>query len=343
MQALVLDGIERIVVRDMPDPTIEHAGDVVVDVSAAGLCGSDLHPYLGREAAAPGVIQGHEAVGTIAEVGSQVTGFAVGDRVLVPFTTSCGTCVPCRSGLSSRCTTSRLFGWGPPDASSPALHGGQAQRLRVPDADGTLVRVPEGLRDVDAILLADNMPTAWYAATRAGIRTGSEVAVVGLGAVGLCAVTAAFALGAASVVGIDPVDARRERAELLGATSRHPDHAVGLTVDAAIEAAGPPPAQRLAGSLVRVGGTCAVVAVQTGSTMGFDPADAYDRNLTIRFGRAPVRSVLDILLPRVAAGQVPLPTDVIVTESGLPLAAGPEAYARFAARDDGIVKIVFTP
>lgn len=343
MRGVVLEGIEDVACRDVPDAVIEEASDAVIRVTAAGLCGSDLHPYLGREAAATGVVQGHETVGEIVATGTDVTGFNVGDRVLVPFTTSCGACLPCRTGLSSRCVRSRLFGWGPPAAPGEALHGGQAELLRVPDADGTLVRVPASLTDLDAVLLADNLPTAWYAATRAGIRGGTEVAVVGLGAVGLCAVTAAFALGAGSVVGVDPVAERRDLAERLGATAVHPEAVADRQVDASIEAAGPPAAQRLAGSLVRAGGTCAVVAVQTETTTGFDAVDAYDRNLTIRFGRAPVRSVLDVVLPRVVAGQVHLPTDMLITESGLALSDAPAVYARFAAREAGVVKLVFAP
>lgn len=344
MRGLVLAGVGTIELRDdLPDARVETATDAVVRVSAAGLCGSDLHPYLGREAAATGVVQGHEAVGVVVDVGPDVSAVTVGDRVLVPFTTSCGTCPPCLTGLSSRCVRGRLFGWGAPGLPASALPGTQAELLRVPLADGTLVRVPEGVSDLDALLLCDNLPTGWYAASRGGVRDGSEVLVVGLGAVGLCAVTAALALGATEVLALDPLPERRLRAERLGAVATTAEEVAPGSVDVAIEAAGPPDAQRLAARAVRPGGSLSVVAVQTADVLGIDPADAYDRNLTVRFGRTPVRSVLDVLLPRVAAGVVAVPTDEVVSESDVPLARGPEAYQRFARRRGDVLKIAFDP
>jgi len=168
--------------------------------------------------------------------------------------------------------------------------------------------------------------------------------IVGLGAVGLCAVVAARALGAGRVFAFDPIASRRDVAGPLGAEALHPDEVnEALRVDAVVEAAGPAAAQRMAAGLVRPGGTLSIVAVQTAAAFAIPPTLAYDRNLTIRAGRAPVRAVLDRLLPRVLAGEVRVPRDEVVSHPGLPLDDGPDAYRRFAAREDGMIKVTFAP
>lgn len=347
MRGLVLTGVEEVEHRtDLPDPEVEDPTDAVVAVGLTGLCGSDLHPYLGREAVRFGVVPGHEVVGQVAAVGPEVRRFEVGDRVVVPFTTSCGACPACVRGLSSRCEHGQLFGYGPADDPGvPALQGGQAEKMRVPLADGTLLAVPAGLRDVDALLLADNAPTGWYAAERAAVPPGDPVAVVGLGAVGLCAVAALRFLGGRRILAVDPVADRRARAEELGARTVTPDEAgdhLGAMA-AVVEAAGSRAAQRLAYDLLRPGGTLSVIAVQTDERFAFDPVDAYDRNLTFRAGRAPVRSILERLMPLVVTGDVTLPTDLVVTHPEVPLHLGAETYRRFAAREPGFVKAAFVP
>lgn len=352
MRGLVLDGVRRVSYRtDLPWPAIGSPGDAVVVVHRSGLCGSDLHPYEGREAVRFGVVPGHEAVGEIVAVGARVRNFSTGDRVLVPFTTSCGACWACRAALSSRCTNGALFGYGPPDgADGPVLHGAQAELLKVPLADGTLLTVPEGVTDEQALLLADNYPTGWYAVSRADLRKGDAGVVVGLGAVGLCAVAAAYAHGAQAVLAVDPVEERRRRAAALGATTATPD-AAAATLDAltrgggvgsVIDAAGTPAAQALAFALVRPGGTLSIIAVQTAERLAFTPVDAYDANITVRFGRAPVRSLLERILPKVASGLV-IPSDVVISHPRIPLDKGPDAYRRFAARESGLVKGLFQP
>lgn len=347
MRGLVLDGVRRIRYRDdLDDPTVRAPTDAVVRVLRSGLCGSDLHPFDGREAVRFGVVPGHEVVGEVVAVGDAVTEVATGDRVIVPFTVSCGRCAPCRSGLTARCKHAGVYGFTPPatpDAS--VLDGGQAEMMRVPWADGSLVAVPSGMSDGDAVLLTDVFPTGWCAVERAGVVAGSTVVVVGLGAVGLCAVAAAFAQDAAEVVGVDPVGDRRDRAAALGATVAEPHDTavVAGAADAAIDAAGTVTAQHLAFGAVRPGGTLSVIAVQTADRFGFSPVDAYDRNITARFGRAPVRAVLDRVLPRLADGSVTLPTALVVTHPTVPLADGPALYQRFAAREPGLVKALFLP
>jgi alcohol dehydrogenase len=347
VRGLVLDGPGRIrLAEDLPDPRIVEDTDAIVAVTAAGLCGSDLHPYEGRERVRPGVVQGHEIVGKVVAAGPAVTRFGAGRRVLAAFTTSCGGCGFCTHGLTSRCVQGALFGYGHPDKPrSEALDGGQADLVRVPLADTTLMAVPDTIGDVDAVLLTDNLPTAWHAARNADITAGTAVAVVGLGSVGLLTVQAAFAQGAGTVVAVDLVADRRDRAAALGATACSPDDIADAagTFDAVIEAAGSQAAQGLAFTLLRPGATLSIIAVQTDRSFAFTPVEAYDANLTLRAGRAPVRAVLDELLPLITADTLRIPTDTVVTHAAVPLEAGPQLYRRFAAREPGLVKAVFAP
>lgn len=341
MRGLVLVDVGHIEVRDdLPAPAITTPTDAVVRVERAGLCGSDLHPYRGHEPFLPGVVAGHEAVGVVTDVGSAVTNVAPGDRVLVPFTTSCGECAPCRRGLSARCSRSRLFGWGAPDGSS-LLHGMQAEAVLVPDADGTLVPLPDGIDDATGVLLADNLPTAWYAALRTGARADEPVAVLGAGPVGLCTIVSLHAHGVRPVICSDPVEGRRSRAARLGARGCSPEQVAEVVQDltggegvaAVVDAAGTAASFAAAVDLVRPGGTVQVVAVPTQPTMPVAPPTAYDRNLTIRFGRAPVRSLLPDVLDAIRDGRLRAPTEQALTGPPLPLTAGPEAYRRAAGED----------
>jgi alcohol dehydrogenase len=344
MEALVFEGPGAIGHRsDLPDPTAAGPGDAVVAVAMAGLCGSDLHPYLGREPARAGVVPGHEVVGEVVAVGADVHRVAPGDRVVVPFSLSCGRCRPCRTGLTSRCDGARLLGWGDPDPSGTVLDGGQASLVRIPMADGSLVPLDDRIDDRTALLLADAMPTGWYAALRGGVGPGSRVAVIGLGAVGLCAVAACLSMGADEVLAIDPVASRRAAAAGLGATTAWPAPVAAGVVDVAIDAAGPAAAQRTAARLVRPGGAVSLIAVQTEAAFGIGPVTAYDRNLTITAGRAPVRSLLDDLMPMVLDGRLAPPVDAVLTHPCVPLSDGPAAYRRFADHEEGLVKLAFTP
>ena len=340
MRGLTLDGPKTIAFReDLPDPEEWDPRDAIVAVRLAGLCGSDLHPWHGREPIRWGTIPGHEFVGTVVHAGSAVESFREGDRVFGPFSTSCGACPACRRGLSSRCAEGALFGWCPEDGD-PAdprwLQGTQAELLRVSLADSTLLAQPEELSDAEAVLLGDNFTTGWHCAEQAGFAEGDRVAVVGCGAVGLSAVAAARALGAGEVLAIDPVESRRLRAESLGARSAGPEEARsalgGEGAAAVLEAVGGPEAQRLAVSLCAPGATISSVGVQVGEPFAFSPVEAYDLNLSYRAGRCPARSVLERLLPRIAAGEVVVPADLLIDPAPVPLEQGAEAYRRFADR-----------
>ncbi len=346
MRGLVFEGAGEVLVVDgLPEPRIEAATDALVAVEAAGLCGSDLHPYLGAEPAGIGVVPGHEAVGRVLEVGAQVTAYRPGDRVLVPFSTSCSACEACRRGVTARCSRGQLFGWGPPEAPQRGLDGAQAERLRVPLADSTLVAVPDHLDEPTAVLCTDNLPTAWEAVERTGLAPGAAASVVGLGAVGLCAIAAARARGAQRIIAVDPVADRRERALQLGAdVALSPEAATDTApVTCVVEAAGTPAAQSLAVGMTAPGGTCSVIAVQTTQRFAVTAIEAYDRNLTLAFGRASVRRTLPAVLAALRTGGLASPAGVCVTHPDVPLVEGPEAYRRFAAREPGVVKMLLRP
>ncbi len=351
MRGLVLDGVRDLrVAHDLPDPAITAPTDAVVRVHRAGVCGSDLHPWAGREAFLPGVVPGHEVVGEVAAVGSDVASFRVGDRVIVPFSSSCGTCAPCGRGLSARCVHARLFGWGAPDGSS-VLHGGQAEALLVPHADGTLVELPHDVSDEVGVLLADNLPTGWFAALRVDARHGEPVVVLGCGTVGLCTAVSLHAQGMRPVIAVDPVEGRRDRAARLGARACLPDEVAAVVAEVTggegvagvVDAAGTASSFATAVGLVRPGGTVQVIAVPTRPTLELSPAAAYDHNLTVRFGRAPVRSLLPDVIAAVRDGRLRTPIDHLVSEAALPLDAGPDAYRRAADPSDGVGKLLLRP
>lgn len=357
MDGLILRGAGDIASRtDLADPTIVAPTDALVRVELAGLCGSDLHPYHGRERVRADVTPGHETLGEVVATGDGVARLQPGDRVVVPFTTSCGHCAACRRGLTARCADGQLFGYGDPDhLEVPALQGAHAQQLRVPLADTTAVAAPPGVDDRVALLLTDNLPTAWEAVQRAAPAAGEPMIVVGLGAVGLCAVAAARAVGADPIIGVDPVAGRRELAQQLGAdTTITPDDARSAltggaegrhvaTAGAIVEAAGASAAQRLAFDLLRPGGVVSIIAVQTDAAFPFTPVEAYDRNATVRVGRASVRTRFDEVLEALASGALTADVGRVLTHVGVPLADGPALYRRFADREDGLVKAAFSP
>jgi threonine dehydrogenase-like Zn-dependent dehydrogenase len=223
MKALTWHGKRNVQVETVPDPTIEDPTDIVVKVTSTGLCGSDLHlyevlgPFLTR-----GDILGHEPMGTVAEVGSEVTSLQVGDRVVVPFNVSCGTCFMCRAGLHSQCETTQVreYGTGASLFGYTKLYGqvpgGQAEFLRVPFGDRLPIKVPHGPPDDRFVFLSDVLPTAWQAVQYADVPRGGSLVVLGLGPIGDMCTRIAQHLGAGSVIGVDLVPERLARARTRG-------------------------------------------------------------------------------------------------------------------------------
>lgn len=225
MRALTWQGREQVAVEDVPDPRIEEPTDAVVRVTSTAICGSDLHlysvlgPYL-----KPGDVLGHETMGVVEEVGPQAAGrLSVGDRVVVPFGIACGTCFMCTRGMQSQCETTQvreqgkgaaLFGYTSLYGSVP---GGQAQYLRVPQAQYGPVAVPaDGRPDEAYLYLSDVLPTAWQAVVNADVAAGGTVVVVGLGPIGQMAARIARHRGAGRVVGVDRVPERLAMAQRHG-------------------------------------------------------------------------------------------------------------------------------
>lgn len=223
MKALTWQGKRNVIVEEVPDPVIQEPTDAIIKVTSTNICGSDLHlyevfgPFMGK-----GNILGHEPMGIVQEVGSKVTNLKVGDRVVIPFNISCGHCFMCKNGLQSQCETTQvrdqgtgcaLFGFSKLYGEVP---GGQAEFLRVPHADYGPIIVPEGPADDRFVYLSDVLPTAWQAVQYAAIPEGGSVAVFGLGPIGDMAARIAKLQGAKTVIGIDLVPERLERARKNG-------------------------------------------------------------------------------------------------------------------------------
>lgn len=218
MRAAVWHGRHDVRVEDVPDPIVKEPTDAVIRVTSSGLCGSDLHLYdVLSPFMTPGDVLGHEPMGVVEEVGTQVTGLAPGDRAVVPFNIACGHCFMCGRGLQSQCETTQvrehgcgaaLFGYTKLYGQVP---GGQAEYLRVPHADYGPVKVPDGPPDDRFLYLSDVLPTAWQGVRYADVPEGGSVVVLGLGPIGDMACRIARHLGAGEVIGIDLVDERLER------------------------------------------------------------------------------------------------------------------------------------
>ncbi|MGA7989095.1 MAG: alcohol dehydrogenase catalytic domain-containing protein [Candidatus Dormiibacterota bacterium] len=310
MKAAVFGGPRSITVGTRPDPSIEKPTDAVVRVVLACVCGSDLWYLRGETPHDLGPI-GHEFMGVIEEVGSDVQNVHKGDLVVAPFTYSDGTCANCLAGVTSQCVNGGGFG-------NHGIDGGQGEAVRVPLADGTLVRVP-GSGHSDAIMrslmaLSDVMCTGNHAAASAGAKKGDTVAVVGDGAVGLCAVLAAHRLGAERIIALSRNPARQELARTFGATDivdKRGDDANqavnaltnGIGVDASLECVGTRESMATAMAIVRAGSLVGVVGAPHGMDLPVVETVVY-RNIGIRDGVAPARAYLPELMDDVLAGTI---------------------------------------
>jgi len=344
MRAVTFQAPGEVLVSDVPEPSMSDPRDAIVRIEASGVCGSDLHIYHGRVQIEPGFTIGHEYVGTVLAAGDQVDSVGVGDRVLGCFQTACGRCYFCRRGWFHKCDRSRTFGHG---ATLGSLPGTQAEQALVPNADLVLRRVPEGMSDEVALFAGDVMGTGYHAVIESDMRPGDVAAVLGLGPVGLCAVQAARAAGAAHVLAVDSVPARLEMARSFGARAVHlsdgdPRAAAreltdGRGVDVCVEAVGDPRALDLALRLTRKRGTVQAVGVYAERAevhMGL----LWIKALRLGSGHANVLGHIDSVLAMMSAGVLdPAP---LVTHH-MDLQEAPEAYAVYDRRE--ALKIVLRP
>ncbi|KAI8059310.1 chaperonin 10-like protein [Gongronella butleri] len=358
MEAITFVEPRKVALTHVDKPTLEEPTDAIVKVTLAGLCGSDIHPYLGhKEGLAPGTITGHEFVGVVESLGNDVKGLQVGDRVASSFTSACGECWFCRNGISCRCEKGQLFGWLS-TSTGKGIHGGQAQFVRVPLAGSTLIKLPDTVNDKAALLLGDIFPTGYYCASSGlrvlqadGCKTEDlTVVLVGCGPVGIMALFAAQYLGIKTVYASDLSEERLAVAVKNGATAIHFDQADpiaavkainGIGADLVLECVGHPSATDVAFKIVRPGGVISSIGVQgTHTKFPFTPENAYDKNITYRTGRCPARSLMPELLERLSTQTIDITS---VFTHVVPLKDAPEMYTSFANREPGIFKVAMDP
>ena len=344
MRATVMYAAGDVRVEEVPDPVLTAPTDAVIRVTHACVCGSDLHPYHDLPDTPGGRRMGHEAIGVVEEVGSAVTTLSVGDTVIVPFAWSDGTCAFCRDGITTSCVHGGFFD-GAPSAT-------QAEKLLVPQADGTAVVVPAGTDEAlmpSLLTLSDVYLTGHHAAHQGGVGPGTTVTVIGDGAVGLSAVLASAQLGAETIILMgrhtDRTDLGREFgathvvaargeegiAEVLEITGGEGSHVV-------LEAVGHLPAYEQAYGVVRPGGTISRVGVPQYEDAPVGFASLFGKNATLTGGPATVRAYLEAVLPQVLDGTID-PGRVFDRE--LPLADIAEGYRLMDQRQ--ALKVLIRP
>jgi threonine dehydrogenase-like Zn-dependent dehydrogenase len=390
MKALVWHGTTDIRCDSVPDPQIEHPRDAIIKVTSCAICGSDLHLY---DHFMPGMksgdIMGHETMGEVVEVGAESKGkLKVGDRVVIPFTIICGECEQCKRGNFSVCertnrnghiaakafghTTAGLFGYTHLTGGYP---GGQAEYLRVPFADATHIKVPDGIPDEKLLFLSDIFPTGWQAAVQCDIQPTDTVAIWGAGPVGQMAIRSAILLGAKQVIAIDRVPERLAMAEAGGAVTINFDEesvierlneltngkgpekcidAVGMeahaagTVDAMYDRVKQatmmetdrPHVLREMAYVCRPAGTLSIPGVYGGLLDKIPFGAIMNKGLTIRTGQTHVNRWTDDLLRRIEEGQID--PSFVITHT-VSLDEGPDMYKVFRDKQDGCIKVVLKP
>ena len=311
MRATLIYGAGDVRVETVPDAAVQAPTDALVRVLVACICGSDLHPYHSMKPTEKGRTIGHEFVGVVEDVGRDVSTLAKGDVVIAPFAWSDGTCVFCREGLQTSCLHGGFW-------NAHGVGGGQAEAVRVPQADGTLVKVD--VREDSALLpslltLSDVYGTGYHAARMAGVGPGTTVTVIGDGAVGLMAVLSAKRLGAENVILMGRHTARTDLGVVFGAThvvAERGEEGIalvreltdGLGSHAVLEAVGYREAYDQALGVVRPGGVISRVGMPQYTDAPIGLASLFGRNIRLAGGPAPVRAYIEELLPDVLDGTV---------------------------------------
>jgi threonine dehydrogenase-like Zn-dependent dehydrogenase len=324
-------------VEQVPDPTIQQPTDAVVRIVRSCVCGSDLHPFHGKPATDKGAAMGHEFIGIVEETGSAVTGLFKGDFVISPFAYSDNTCEFCRAGFQTACVNGGWYGLGD-------VGGAQAEAVRVPQADGTLVKVPAGVDEQlypSLLALSDVYLTGYHAAFMGRVAPGKTVTVIGDGAVGLSAVLAARQLGAERIILMGRHPDRTDLGREFGATdvvAERGDEGVatvreltgGLGSHVVLEAVGHMPAYEQAYGVVRPGGVISRVGVPQYEDAPIGFGSLFGKNITLNGGPAPVRAYIDAALADVLDGRI---NPGKVFDRTLTLDEIPAAYKAMSSRD----------
>jgi Threonine dehydrogenase and related Zn-dependent dehydrogenases len=336
MKAAVYRGEASIEIEEVEDPEIENPEDVIIRITHTCICGSDLWFYRGHEEdKEEGTVVGHEPMGVVEEVGDNVVSLEEGDRVISPFSQSCGECEFCRKGIHTACKNAPFF---------DENQGGQAEKMRIQYADGTLVKVPERYEDNEEVLekllpLTDVMATGHHAAVCADVGAGDTAVVIGDGAVGLCAVAASRRLGAERIIAVGHHEDRLEVAKEMGATdtfSSRGDEAVEEVMELTngganhvLECVGAQSALETAAAIARPGGKIGYVGVPHLESADF-VNEMFYKNVSFEGGPAPVRNYLEELMKDVLQGNLdPSP----VLNKTVDLDGVPEGYEAMDERE----------
>lgn len=377
MKAVVYKGPFQVAVENVDEPKMQHPNDVIVQVTSTCICGSDLHMYEGRTAARPGIVFGHENMGTVVEVGQAVTTIKKGDRVVMPFNVACGFCRNCERGFTGFCLTVNpgFAGGAYGYVAMGPYPGGQAEYVRVPYADFNCLVVPPGTEhEADFAMLADIFPTGYHGAELAEVRPGDSVAVFGAGPVGLMAAYSCLIRSAAAVYSVDRVPERLEAARKIGAIPINFDEADpveqimamrgGNGVDKGIDAVGYQACgaqaareipNKVLSDLTRVVNATGVLGIP-GLYVPSDPGGIdenakegllllpfgkmFEKGLVLKTGQCNVKRYNRYLRDLIIAGRAK-PSFVVSHE--LPLAQAPMAYEKFDKRIDGYTKVILKP
>lgn len=334
-------------VEDVPQPVLRLPTDAIVRVVRSCICGSDLHRYHKRTEADGRIQMGHEFIGIVEELGSEVTTVTTGDLVIAPFAISCGNCDYCLEGLFTSCPNGQFW-------ASGEIDGAQAEYVRVPYADGTLYPVP-GITEDSSLLaslltLSDVFGTGYHAAKTANVQPGDDVVVIGDGAVGLLAVLSAKQLGAQNIILMGSHQDRTNLGREFGATAVVAERGVegiekvlaltpgGQGASKVLEAVGFLPAYEQALGVVRPGGTISRVGVPQYDLGPIGVSDLWGRNITLTGGVAPVRRYIEELLPGILSGEV---NPGKVFDLTIPIDQAAEGYVLMDARKALKVQIAF--
>lgn len=377
MKAVTFQGKEAMETKNVDAPQIQEQSDMIVRITASGICGSDLHLYKGGIMPENDYVVGHEPMGIVEEVGSNVKNRKKGDRVVIPFNVGCGECFYCTHQMESQCDNSNphgevggLFGFGEQNGNHP---GGQAEYLRVPYADFSSFKVPESseLDDEQVVLLSDVIPTSYWSVEKAGVKEGDTVIVLGAGPIGLMTQKFAWLKGAKRVIAVDHVDYRLQHAkktnnvETYSFASKeeigkllHEETKGGaeVVIDCVGMDGNVPPNTEFgsemdnqfgtispiitASQAVRKFGTVQLTGVYGTDANNFPLGDFFMRNINLSMGQAPVVHIMPKLYEMVEANEFD-PTDIITHRVKLEDAA--QAYDTFDRKEEDSLKFIFKP